>query len=131
MGAGITEQGKRKTLSQTSGEKGVIAVPMSFESNEQGAYRVYFPFAVKITKILSGVVKAIAGSDNGTITGANSTGNSTGGVVTHDASDAIGTRETATPTTNNRVAAGSYYQLTSAKSTAGGKAIVTLEFVKE
>lgn len=130
MGAGITEQGKRKTKTQTAGERGVIAVPMSFESGEIGAYRVYFPFRVKITKILSGVVKAMADTNNGTITGANATGNSTGGVITHDASDAIGTRETATPTTNNIVAADSYYQLTSAKANAGGKAIVTLEYMK-
>lgn len=130
MGAGITEQGKRKTLQQTAGEKSVITVPVSFETGELGASRVYFPFAVRITKILSGVTKAIAASNNGTITGANATGVSTGGVITHDASDPIGTRETATPTTNNTVAADSYYQLTTAKSTAGGKALVTLEYTK-
>lgn len=130
MGAGITEQGKRKTLQQTAGEKSVIAVPVSFEAGELGASRVYFPFAVRITKILSGVTKAMAASNNGTITGANATGASTGGVITHEASDAIGTRETATPTTNNTVAADSYYQLTTAKSTAGGKALVTLEYTK-
>lgn len=130
MGAGITEQGKRKQTTQTNGEKGIVSVPMSFETGELGAYRVYFPFAARIDSIKSGVVKAMADTDNGTITGANATGASTGGVITHDASDAIGTREVATPTTNNEVSSGSYYQLTSAKTTAGGKAIVTLEYTK-
>ena len=85
---------------------------------------------VTITKINSYVTKAIAGSNNATITGANADGASSGGVVTHTASDAIGTVGDGpkAPTTNVNVAAGSYYQLTSAKSTAGGKALVTLEY---
>lgn len=128
MGAGITQQGKTKKQRNDSGVKGIVPVPMSFETGELGAYRVYFPFKVQITAIKSGIVKAMADTDNGTITGANATGASTGGVITHDAEDAIGVREVATPTTNVTVEADSYYQLTSAKVTAGGKAIVTLEY---
>ena len=101
---------------------------VSFESGEQGGYKVYFPQQVMITAIKGIVNKAIAGTDNGTITGANSVGNSTGGAITCTASDAIGTEYSATPTTNNTVAAGSWYQLTTAKTTAGGKVTVSLQY---
>lgn len=113
------------------GLKGFVTVPMSFETSEIGAVKVYFPVAVTITAIASQVVKAIAASNNGTITGANADGASTAGVITHVASDAIGTDGDGpvVPTDNNTVAAGSYYSLTSAKSTAGGKMLVTLEYV--
>jgi len=123
-----TKYGKFRDKRQKVGVKGIVSFPFSFESNEQGATPIYFPMPVKITKIRAVAQKAIAGSDNGTLTGANATGNSTGGVATFTASDAIATEKTATPTTNNTVAAGSYYKVTSAKSTAGGKGVVTLEF---
>lgn len=131
MGAGITEVGKKKITQQPSGEKGVLAVNQSFETNEVGALRIYFPFKVRINKIRSHVVKALAATDAGTITGANSTGASTGGVTTHALSAAIGDAQAATPTTNVVVEADSYYQLTSAKTTKGGKVQCFLEYTKE
>ena len=74
---------------------------------------------------------AIAATDNGTITCGNSVGASAGGVVTATASDALNTEYGVSPTTNNTVAADSYYYLTSAKTTAGGKVLVTLEYTKD
>ena len=111
-------------------KKGIVTVPLSFESGEQTATKIYFPFAVTINKIRSIVVKAIAATDDGTITGANSTGDSANGVITVAASSALDTEDSASPTTNNEVAADSYYKLTSAKSTAGGKVLVTLEYTR-
>lgn len=121
----------RKQYKREAGVEDVHSIAVSFETNELGAYRVYFPYPVTVNKIRSRVQKAIAGSDDATVTGANATGASSGGVVTHTASDAIGSEEAATPTTNNTVAADSYYQLTTAKSTAGGKANVTLEVTRQ
>jgi len=112
-------------------KKGIVTVPLSFESGEQTATKIYFPFAVTINKIRSIVVKAIAATDDGTITGANSTGDSANGVITVAASSALDTEDSASPTTNNEVAADSYYKLTSAKSTAGGKVLVTLEYTRD
>jgi hypothetical protein len=104
---------------------------MSFETGELGAVKVNFPFAVRITGIASEVTKALAATNAGTITGANATGASANGVVTHAASAAIGTAGDGpvAPTTNSTVNAGSFYQLTSAKAAAGGKTLVTLEYV--
>ena len=113
---------------QEVGVAGIATALVSFETGEIGATLIYFPTAVQITGIKGIVTKAIAASNNGTVTGASADGASTGGVLTATASDALGTEYTATPTTNTTVAAGSYYQLTTAKSTAGGKVAVTLQY---
>jgi hypothetical protein len=108
--------------------KGITTVPLSFETDEQTTTRIYFPMKVTIGKIRGIVMKAIAATDNGTITCGNSTGASASGVLTATASDALNTEYSASPTTNNVVLADGYYYLTSAKSTAGGKVLVTLEW---
>lgn len=110
--------------------KDIVTVPVSFESNEVGATKIYFPFAVTINKIRGTVNKVIAGTDDGTIQGANSTGDSDSGLLTAASADAVGVDYSASPTTNNTVAADSYYKLTSAKSTAGGRVLSTLEFTR-
>lgn len=108
--------------------KGVTTVPMSFETDEQTTTKIYFPMKVTINKIRGIVMKAIAGTDNGTVTCGNSTGASATGVITATASAALNTEYAVSPTTNNVVLANGYYYLTSAKSTAGGKILVSLEW---
>ncbi len=108
--------------------EGIVAVTMSFETGEQAAPKIYFPFAVKITRIRATVIKAIAATDDGTITGANATGSSATGVITAAASAVLNTEYSVVPTTNYTVGKDSYYQLTSAKTTVGGKVLVTLEY---
>ena len=108
--------------------KGVEVFPMSFETGEQTTFRVYFPMKVTINKIRTEVVKALADIDAGTITCGNSTGASANGVTTHAASAALEDRQTAVPTTNNVVLADGYYYITSAKTTVGGKVLVSLEW---
>lgn len=110
--------------------KGIVTVAMSFEANLATATKIFFPFKVTINKIRGIVMKAIAGTDNGTITGHNGTGDSASGVITSVASDALNVEYAVSPTTNNVVAADGHYRLTSAKSTAGGTVLVTLEFTR-
>ena len=108
----------------------VSTFAMSFETNEQTATKIYFPYKVTINKIRSIVMKALGGTDTGTITGANATGNSATGVVTVAISAALNEEDNASPTTNNVVAADNYYKLTTAKATAGGKVLVSLEYTR-
>lgn len=110
--------------------KGIITLLMSFAANELTTTKIYFNSAVTINKIRGIVMVAIAGTDNGTITCGNASGASTAGVITATASDALNTEYAVSPSTNNTVAADSYYYLTSAKTTAGGKVLVTLEYTK-
>lgn len=108
--------------------KDIVSISGSFETGEQSAIKVYFPMSVRIKKIRSHVTKALAATDTGTITGSNSIGNSTDGVVTVATSAAINDEDEAVPIDNNVVVAGSYYKLTFAKTTAGGKVQAFLEF---
>lgn len=109
----------------------VMEFPVSFETGEQTVAKIYFPFAVKITKLRGQVSKAIAASDDGTVTAANATGAMSSGVLTFTASDAIDHEvPTVVPTTNYNITVGSYLQLTVAKSTAGGKANIGIEYLR-
>lgn len=115
---------------EASLQKEIVTLCMSFETGEQTATKVFFPYKVTVNKIRGIVTKAIAATDNGTIQGANSTGDSASGLITATASDAVNTEYSVSPTTNNVVLADGYYKLTSAKSTAGGKVLVTLEVTR-
>ena len=110
--------------------KDIVTIPMSFETGEQTTTGICFPKAVTINEIRSIVMKALAATDAGTITGRNFVGISAGGVLTIPLSATLNTENTTTPTTNNTVVADSYYYLTSAKTTAGGKVLVTLEYTE-
>jgi len=124
----LPESGTLATTANIAAIEDIITIPMSFEDDEQTTTKIYFPKAVTINKIRGIVMKAIAGTDDGTITCGNSVGASASGVITATASGALNTEYSVTPTTNNTVAADSYYYLTSAKSTVGGKVLVTLEY---
>ena len=108
--------------------KGCTTVPMSFETGEQTTTKIYFPMKVTINKIRGIVMKAIADTNNGTITCGNSAGDSDDGVITATASDALNTEYSVSPTTNNVVLADGYYSLTSGKANPGGKVLVSLEW---
>jgi hypothetical protein len=118
----------QKIYGRISGLTEFETVTVSFETGEQCAKRLYFNYPVTINAIKGIVVKAVGATDAGTITAANATGNSAGGVITCAASDALGTEYVAAPTTNNTVPAGSWYQLTSLKTTAGGKVECTIQY---
>ncbi len=120
------------TVALTSGLllKEVRDIPVSFEEGEVLKICLYFPYKVTINKIRAIATKAIAATDSATITCGNATGASTGGVITFAAEDAIATKKTVTPSTNNVVLADEHYYLTTAKTTPGGKAIVSIEYTR-
>lgn len=111
--------------------KGIIDLEVSFETDELTTHTLYFPFKVTVNKIRSFVTKALAATDDGTITAKNNAGTSmANGVITIAASAAIATEGSASPTTNNVLTADQKLQLTIAKTTAGGRARVTVEFTR-
>lgn len=110
--------------------KGTTVIPMSFETGEQMALKVYFNHKVTVNKIRGIVTTAIAGTDDGTITAANGDGDMATGVLTATAGDPLATEYSASPTTNNVIAQDGYVSLTSLKSTAGGKVLVTVEWTR-
>ena len=110
--------------------KGTTVIPMSFETGEQMALKVYFNHKVTIDKIRGIVTTAIAGTDDGTVTAASGDGDMATGVLTATAGDPLANEYSASPTTNNVIAQDGYVSLTSAKATAGGRMLVTLEWTR-
>ena len=109
----------------------VITLDVSFESGEVGDFKVKLPYACTVTEIYAYAYKAIAGTDNGTIVPKDNGGTTmTGGTITFTASDARGTAYTSTPSSNNAFSAGQLLTLTTAKTTAGGKALVSVKVTR-
>ncbi len=102
-------------------------IPLSFETGEVAAVKTYFNFKATINKIRITVMKLIEATNDGTVQGANSTGNSANGLATVTKASALETEFSVSPTTNNVVLANGYYKLTPAKVTAGGKVLAFLE----
>ena len=109
------------------------SLEVSFDANEQLTHLVFFEVAVTITGWRVQVTKALAATDAGTINlqdnaGANITPNAT---LSIPASTVIATAyNQGAPTSANRVvAAGSWVQFVVVKSTAGGRARITISFI--
>lgn len=109
-----------------------ITFPVSFESGEQCNNRFQMPAcAGNITNVYAVCTKAIAGTDNATITLKNSAGTSMGsGVVTFTASDPLETAYQVTPNSNTSFASGGILYAVTSKATAGGKALVTITYTR-
>lgn len=109
----------------------LIVFDISFESGEQGDYKIKMPYAGSVSEFYARAVKAIAATDDATITPKNNGGTTmTAGTITFTASDAFGTAVTTTPSANNTFVAGDLLTFTSAKTTAGGKAQVSMKIIR-
>jgi len=110
---------------------GIEVFPASFETGEVGTVTLYFPFKATITKIRGTVRKALAATNAGTIQLKNHAGtNMTGGLLTFAASAAIGNEQSSVVTENNVINAGEKLQFVQAKTTVGGKVLVTVEYTR-
>ncbi|MGH9121842.1 MAG: hypothetical protein ACRDYC_07825, partial [Acidimicrobiales bacterium] len=98
---------------------------VSFETGEQGLYQFPAHGDFRVLYATGVVVKAIGGTDTGTVTLAiTSNGVSTAvttGVLTFGISAALGVVVAAAPTAANLASTGNYLTATTAKTTAGGK----------
>lgn len=107
---------------------GIERVVASFETGEQYDLDLYVPFDIIITKVRGRTIKAIAASDNGTIIFKDHNSN-TMATLTVTASTVIDTDLTAQNVdSNNKIPKDKFYSLVSAKSTAGGKVMVSIEY---
>jgi len=110
----------------------VIVVPVSFETGEQAVYGVRMSYPGSITNVYCKATKAIAATDNGTITFKNNAG-TTMTVTTpieFTASDPINTAYSSAVTANNTFVDGDIFTITPAKTTAGGKVLVIVEILR-
>lgn len=106
-------------------------IEVSFETSEQGNNVLYFGSPATILSWRAVVTKALADTDAGTITLKNSAGSNItpNAVLSWPASTARATEANQTGlTTNNTVTADSFINFVTAKTTAGGKARVTVYY---
>lgn len=102
-----------------------FVVPVSFETNEVGAFSLpALPYRSKPISVKSVVTKTVAGSNDGTIVLAKA-GTSLA-TVTVAASAAIGDEDAAPSVTESAFETTDQYKFTTAKSTAGGRALAIL-----
>ena len=86
------------------------------------------PYACTVKQIQGFVKKAIAATDDGTLTFKDDSASVMGdGVLTFAAGTAIGVGVNDVPSSNNTFAAGEVLTITSGKTTPGGKVIVSIE----
>jgi hypothetical protein len=108
--------------------KQVAVVPVSFEASEQAnnPIKVQFACSLASTGVYSAVVKAIAATDDAVITITKNGTPISGATITFPASSAINATGTVGSFTSTSFAAGDVIGLAGAKTTAGGKALVSL-----
>jgi len=107
-------------------------IPCSFQTGEVGAIKFKMPFSGSITDIYAIATTAIASTDAGTIVLKNNaaTTMTVTTPISFTASDAYGTSYTSAVTANNTFVAGDLITILTAKATAGGRALVTLTFIR-
>lgn len=106
-------------------------VLVSFESGYQCDNKIKMPCAGTVTGLYAYAVKAVSGTDNGTIVPKNAAGTTmTSGTITFTASDPQGTAYTSTPSANNTFSAGDVLSFTTAKTTAGGVIELTITYTR-
>jgi len=109
----------------------LITRDVSFETGEVGDFKIKMPYSGSVSEIYAYVTKAIAGTDDATIVPKDNAGTTmTAGTVTFTAGDPRGTAETTTPSANNTFSNGHVLTFTCAKTTAGGKATISIKIIR-
>jgi len=111
----------------TSLKTEIIVVPVSFETGELGNNSVTMPYDGTITSINYVITKAMAATDAGTITPTVDGGTTTPANTSISASTSINTLGSLDLTSGNVFAAGEVLNFVTAKSTAGGKALLSIK----
>lgn len=106
----------------------VFIVPVSFETALQCDNSFIAPCDGTFTQMDSFVTKALAGTDDGTITLKINGVAVTNGQITIALSSALNTQDSATPTALNLFSKGDTISVTGAKTTAGGSALTSIQY---
>lgn len=107
----------------------VITIPVSFETDEQSINSFTIPYDCTISSIRYIVTKAIAATDDATISSTIGGVSTTPSTITIAASTVIDTAAV-TAYSLAAVSAGDIITMTSAKTTAGGKALIALTLTR-
>ena len=107
------------------GTEQTLHVPVSFETGEQGEFPLpKLPYRVKIKSVDHVVTKALAATDDGTVTVKK--GATTLATVTVSASAAIGDEDADATPTGTSFETSDQISIATTKTTAGGKGLLAL-----
>ena len=110
----------------------IVSTIASFETGQQGIYKVFFNSNVTINKVRAFVTKALSATDVGTIQARNSGSANMGtGLITLALSSPFATEGVASPTTNNVIAKDAHMELDCLKTTVGGEVQIHIEYTAE
>ncbi len=106
-----------------------MVVPVSFEAGEQCQNRVYTAGRIRINRVRAVVTRALTATDNGTLTVQDAAGD-TIATLTIPASSAVNTEffTTVIADVDQDIAKDSHFRLLTAKTTAGGRLLVSVEY---
>lgn len=131
VAGGVTDLANRTTGAKIHSE----IVPVSFVTADQGSYSWWPPMNGTLLCGFGIVTTVLGGTDAGTVTFATTINNVstavTGGVMTFPLSSAVGTIIQMFPTALNRFLEAQPMTITTAKTTTGGKAQLTLIWEEE
>ena len=110
----------------------VLIIPASFETGELGAIKFKMPYPGSIVNVYAIATKAIAATDAGTVVLKDNAGTTMTVTtpISFAASDAFGTAYTSAVTASNTFVAGDILTILTAKVTAGGKVLISLEVTR-
>lgn len=107
-----------------------FVVPVSFEANEKCNNSIFPDFDGEINAITYVVTKAIAGTDDATISPEINANPTTPGTITIAASTALDNSATVNIVSGNSFSAGDEISFVSAKTTSGGKALLSIKVTR-
>ena len=111
--------------------KGFFTKEISFEATGLGIVDVEVPFALTVNKIIASVSENISGTDDATLIMKDDAAVAmTNGQIDIPASTVVGNTFTTVPTANNTFTANQNIKFETQKSTAGGRATVTIHYTR-
>jgi len=109
----------------------LIVVPVSFETDEQGDYKIKFPYDCEVLEAIAYVTKLIEATQDATIIMKDDSSDVLGdGIMTMPAGLNTGSGVSTVPISNTTFTAGDTMTFTCGKTTPGGKALISLKIRK-
>lgn len=109
----------------------VITALVTFETGELGDHKIKIPYKSQLKEVNSYAVKAIAATDDGTITFTTSAGLASDLTTLFTASDPRGTEINKTTATQGGIDVNTFIVINTSKVTAGGKVLLTLKLERQ
>jgi len=107
----------------------IVTVPVSFTTGAIGNHKIEMPYAGTVTKIDAVVSTLIEATNDATITAKDDSA-AVMATLTLTGGSSIGTTFTNSPSTNNAFVAGDVLTFTTAKTTVGGTALISLKITR-